>query len=188
MFLCTGIGKTAIKAQLTAHWSNWIITYPSIKGPQHYKRSLTGTKLWFVQANQTEGSWIWEASAAALLLTPRTCVWSSSDSKVPAWGNIDWLGVYIALSVPIAPLWLCPIVPMCWGGVELLQVHVVVDQDHLAHPRVIAGHMRLPDVGQDDGWVVQESHSVHKATPSLYYLLSILSHGHTYLGTMYTTF
>lgn len=44
----------------------------------------------------------------------------------------------------------------------LLQIHVVVDQDHLAHPGVIAGHMRLPDVGQDDGGVVEESHSEHQ--------------------------
>lgn len=97
------------------------------------------------------------------------------------------MGIDIALSVPVAALRLRPAVPEGGAGVELVQVHVVVDQDHLAHPRVIAGDVRLPDVRQDDGGVVQESHAV-TGTTSLYYLLSILLHGHTYLEITDTPF
>lgn len=180
MFSCTGTGKTAIKAQLTAHQRNWIITYPSPKGLSTPKgawhtagRSCSGL-CWQPGSGQAQ------EAGAELPQTPRTCVRPAPDPKVPAWGNVHGLGVDVALSVPVAALGLCPAVPTGWGGVELLQVHVVVDQDHLAHPRVIAGHVRLPDVGQDDGGVVQESHPV-TGSSSRYYLLSILLHGHTYL-------
>lgn len=115
------------------------------------------------------------------LQTSLTCVWSSSDSKVPAWGNINWLGIYIALSLTVASLCFWTTVPICWRWIKLLQVDIVIYQDHFTHPRVITGHVWLPNMSKYNCWVVQESHSVHKSTTSLYYLLSILFHGHMYL-------
>lgn len=115
------------------------------------------------------------------LQTSLTCVWSSSDSKVPAWGNINWLGIYIALSLTVASLCFWTTVPICWRWIKLLQVDIVIYQDHFTHPCVITGHVWLPNMSKYNCWVVQESHSVHKSTTSLYYLLSILFHGHMYL-------
>ena len=115
------------------------------------------------------------------LQTALTCVWSSSDSKVPAWGNIDWLGIHIALSLTVASLCFWTTVPIRWRGIKLLQVNIVIYQDHFTHPCVITGHVGLPNMSKYNCWVVQESHSVHSSTTSLYYLLSILFHGHTYL-------
>lgn len=44
------------------------------------------------------------------------------------------------------------------GELALLQVNILVYEDHLTHSCVVAGHMRLPDVGQNDCRIVQKSH------------------------------
>lgn len=106
------------------------------------------------------------------LQTSLTCVWSSSDSKVPAWGNINWLGIYIALSLTIASLCFWTTVPICWRGIKFLQVNIVIYQDHFTHPCVITGHVRLPNMSKYNCRVVQESHSVHPTPVQHFTILS----------------
>ncbi len=95
------------------------------------------------------------------------CVGAPSDAKVPAGGDVDRLREIAGLAVSSSAA--VPKRTPGWASASgrrrrraLLQIHVVVDQDHLTHPGVIAGHMWLPDVGQDDGGVVEESHSEHQ--------------------------
>lgn len=95
------------------------------------------------------------------------CVGAPSDAKVPAGGDVDRLREITCLTVSSTAA-----VAIRTPGrasanrhhrrMALLQIHVVINKDHLAHPGVIAGHVGLPDVGQDDGGVVEESHSEHQ--------------------------
>lgn len=95
------------------------------------------------------------------------CVGAPSDAKVPAGSDVDRLREItgLAFSSTAGVSIRTPGRASASGHhrrMALLQIHVVIDQDHLAHPGVIAGHVGLPDVGQDDGGVVEESHSEHQ--------------------------
>jgi len=101
-------------------------------------------------------------------LEPRpTCVGAPADAEVPAGGDVHGLGEVAAVAVrraaPPLEQGARPRRPAAAAAgyqsqLALLQIHILVDQYHLAHSRVIAGHVGLSDVGQDNGRVIQESH------------------------------
>lgn len=95
-----------------------------------------------------------------------TCIGAPANAKVPAGGDVHGLGQVAHVVIRHAATGFnetaqsgrAAAATRHHGELALLQVHILVYEDHLTHSCVVAGHMRLPDVGQDYSRIVQKSH------------------------------